>query len=87
VELQFCNALEPQQSPQICTDGKEGAIITWMDYREIGGYAHIYAQRVDSTGSTNWTNNGIVICNAFEFQQFPKICSDGQGGALITWQR
>ena len=45
----------------------------------------------DSMISTNdavimWANNGEVISNASNDQLYPEICSDGQGGAIITWK-
>jgi hypothetical protein len=46
----------------------------------------IYAQKINSTGSTIWDDNGKIICNALGDQWYPKIVSDGKEGAIITWQ-
>ena len=70
-------------SPKICSDGAGGAIITWADYRS--GNSDVYAQLVDSNGNTQWTPNGTDICTANSYQAEPQICSDGAGGAIITW--
>lgn len=32
-----------------------------------------------------WVDNGVAICTAVEYQQFPEIISDGGGGAIIVW--
>ena len=82
----ICNEdTEKQERPQICSDGSGGAIITWQDERN--GNLDIYAQKVDSAGNTLWEANGIVICNEdTQKQEYPQICSDGSGGAIITWQ-
>ncbi|NVM04339.1 MAG: hypothetical protein HWN67_18580, partial [Candidatus Helarchaeota archaeon] len=82
----ICNANDHQSSPQICSDGAGGAIIVWQDLR--GATDDIYAQRVNSTGNVNWTSNGVLICNPtfLSFDNDPQICSDGEGGAIITWQ-
>ncbi|MHA1271666.1 MAG: hypothetical protein ACTSPY_17875 [Candidatus Helarchaeota archaeon] len=77
------NEIDWQNNPEICSDGNGGAIITWVDDRN--SYADIYAQRIDKNGNCLWTQNGIVICNYSGDQTFPKICSDGNGGAIITW--
>ncbi|MEW5676412.1 T9SS type A sorting domain-containing protein [Flavobacterium enshiense] len=69
---------------KIVSDGSNGAIITWQDARNVAGF-DIYAQRVNSSGVTQWTNNGIVICNATDSQAYPAIISDNNGGAIITW--
>ncbi len=75
-----------QINPELCSDGAGGAIITWEDYRNGIADANIYAQRLNSTGSAQWTINGVAICTASNDQEKPQICSDGAGGAIITWQ-
>ncbi|MFX1443172.1 MAG: hypothetical protein ACFFHV_07145, partial [Promethearchaeota archaeon] len=80
----ICNATNDQSDPQICCDGSGGAIITWTDKR--GANWDIYAQRINSDESSLWTTNGSVICNATDIQEAPQICSDGSGGAIITWE-
>ena len=80
----ICNSSDSQWFPQICTDEFGGAIITWEDYRN--GNGDIYAQKVNSTGNIQWTLNGIPICNSSGEQIKPQICSDGFGGAIITWE-
>ncbi len=80
----ICTAAENQRLPQICSDGAGGAIITWQDESTDDG--DIYAQRINSSGDLQWATNGIPICRAFYRQEEPSICSDDQGGAIITWQ-
>ncbi|NVM01902.1 MAG: hypothetical protein HWN67_06180 [Candidatus Helarchaeota archaeon] len=80
----ICNTSDNQRKPQICSDGTEGAIITWEDYR-IGNW-DIYAQNVNSSGYVEWAANGTVICNAGNNQQNPQICNADAGSAIITWQ-
>ena len=71
-------------NPQLVSDGQGGAIITWQDYRN-GHYYEVYAQAIDSTGTVKWTQNGLAISIASTASS-PQLVSDGQGGALITWQ-
>lgn len=78
------NANNSQQTPEIISDGKGGAIITWYDFR-LSTETDIYAQRLDSNGATLWTNNGVAICSASDYQYYPKIVADKYGGAIITW--
>lgn len=70
--------------PEICSDGKGGAIITWDDTREWDP-PDIYVQSINSTGDTQWTPNGIAIAAEAGNQEFVQICSDDDGGAIITW--
>jgi hypothetical protein len=44
------------------------------------------AQRVDASGPTVWTTDGVLICIAEDNQEKPQLVEDGIGGAIITWQ-
>ena len=82
--ISICTYSGDQRYPKIISDDSGGAIITWNDKRS-GNY-DIYAQGVDSWGKVTWTANGIAICIASGNQEYTQITSDGQGGAIITWQ-
>ena len=82
VNVPICTAANDQESPQLVSDGAGGAIIAWEDWRSG---AYIYAQRVDANGTVLWTTNGVPICTAEDGQRYPKLVSDGTGGAIITW--
>lgn len=68
--------------PQIVSDGKHGAIIAWQDNRN---FYNIYAQRIDAGGNVKWTANGIVVCDAAEWQGDVRMVPDGEGGAIMAW--
>ena len=68
----------------LVADGSSGAIITWEDDRS--GNADIYAQRIDATGSVQWTANGVALCAAVGDQTVPRMTTDGTGGAIVAWQ-
>ncbi|MBU4174238.1 MAG: hypothetical protein KKB90_01060 [Actinobacteria bacterium] len=84
--VSVCSRTENQTSPEITSDGAGGAIITWQDYYQGASDIDIYAQRVDSDGSTLWDYNGVCICSESYNQEEPRITTDGSGGAIITWQ-
>jgi hypothetical protein len=79
----LCTAEGEQSSLKIAPDGANGAIVSWHDLRS--GDWDIYAQRVDASGSVQWTNNGVPLCMATGPQGNPTMISDGWGGAIITW--
>ncbi|MDD4856769.1 MAG: FlgD immunoglobulin-like domain containing protein [Candidatus Krumholzibacteria bacterium] len=81
--IPLCMVERDQQYPAIASDGVGGAIVTWLDYRESN--YDIYAQRVNATGTVQWTTDGVAICTATGLQWYPAITSDGVGGAIITW--
>jgi hypothetical protein len=78
----ICNELNRQIIPAIVSDGSGGAIITWMDDRDLS--SDVYAQKVNAAGVTQWTTNGVVISNATNEQSNPVIISSGTG-AIISW--
>ncbi|HRP90783.1 MAG TPA: T9SS type A sorting domain-containing protein [Edaphocola sp.] len=85
-----------QMFSQIISSGSNGAIITWQDKRASSGINNdndIYAQALDSNGVLMWllpgevagNAGGIPVCTATQMQLYPKIISDKNGGAFISW--
>ncbi|MFT3846399.1 MAG: T9SS type A sorting domain-containing protein [Lacibacter sp.] len=81
------NAYSSQSQPEIIEDGNGGAILFWLDYRNATDFSvrDLYAQKINSSGTAQWTNNGLAICTATGHQQGYKIVSDGLSGAYFTW--
>jgi len=72
----------------MAADGSGGGIFTWEESRGggIGGSDNIFAQRVNGTGQRQWTDTGANVCTNTAPQENPRIVSDGNGGAIITWE-
>jgi hypothetical protein len=81
----LCSAQNNQYLPKIVSDGAGGAIVTWTDFR-IGGVSDIFTQRVNSSGGTVWTGNGVKLSGPLSSEYSPVIIADGSGGAIVTWQ-
>jgi hypothetical protein len=79
-----CGATDWQGKASITPDGANGAIIAWRDNRSGSDY-DIYAQRLNSSGTEQWTTDGIAVCSSGLQDDDPAIESDGAGGAIITW--
>jgi hypothetical protein len=79
-----CVAPGNQYSPQLASDGQQGAILTWRDGREAT--PKVYAQRVAGSGTVLWPIAGVVICAAGGNQVGLGITSDGLGGAILVWE-
>jgi hypothetical protein len=89
-----------QMYPRITSDGAGGAIIAWQDTRSggtvaqlagqttntVAGSSDIYAQHINSAGTTTWTANGVAVTTATGDQLNPALTTDGAGGAIITWE-
>lgn len=80
-----CVVVFEQDTIRMVSDGLNGAVITWQDYRSNNGFPDIYAQRISAVGAPLWTANGVSVCNQAASQRGPKIYGDGTGGAFITW--
>ncbi|TAK54691.1 MAG: T9SS type A sorting domain-containing protein, partial [Bacteroidetes bacterium] len=74
-----------QLSPQIVTDGRNGAIIAWQD-RRTASVDKIYMQRVDKDGVARWQENGVIMAYSAGIQSAPRLASDGKFGAMVVWQ-
>jgi len=72
-----------QDDPKVIGDGSGGAIIVWQDLRN--GNFDIYAQRIDSMGTVQWTADGVAVCTSANDQTTPVISGDGASGAIIAW--
>jgi hypothetical protein len=81
----ICTAADNQYSPQIIADDSGGAYITWYD-RRSGVDNDIYAQHINASGIIQWSADGLAICMATDNQYYPTIASDGNHGAIITWE-
>lgn len=80
----ICTAANQQISPQLCTDGFKGAIITWSDMRN--NPPEVYAQRIDSNGIIKWTNNGLIATPGAPYVLPAYPASDNNGGAIIAYE-
>jgi|GEM_PF-1821704 len=82
-----CTATGQQDMPKGCSDGADGAIITWEDARS--STYQVYAQHLDASGKATWTANGVKLAtpaNGIFAQTMPIITTDDSGGAYIVWQ-
>ncbi|MFZ1729400.1 MAG: choice-of-anchor D domain-containing protein [Bacteroidota bacterium] len=77
------NAYNSQSQPDIVSDDAGGAIIVWTDTRN--GDNDIYIQRIDSTGKVLWGVDGVALTADTSNQADPKLTTDGQHGAIVTW--
>jgi len=80
-----CSAIYDQTVPCIVSDGGGGAVIAWQD-RRAWSHSDIYTQRLDANGARLWTENGVALCTAVDYQWDPVITTDGAGGAIVAWE-
>jgi hypothetical protein len=84
--VEICSGSGPSPTnPCLASDGSGGAIITWQDARLGSSNVDIYAQKVNSAGTLQWTTNGITISTAAGNQVEPCIATHGVGDVLAVW--
>jgi len=71
------------------TDGSGGAIVVWDDDRDLSTTSFdLYAQRISSSGSLDWTESGVPLTRAPNSQGLNSnvvAIADGLGGAFVAW--
>jgi len=78
-----CTAINNEFFPVIAPDGSGGAIVAWWDGR--GADFDIYARRINSSGTPQWTADGVALCTFTGNQTAAAIVTDGSGGAIVAW--
>lgn len=68
-------------SPKLVPDGQGGAIISWA----VAFNGHVFAQRVNSSGTLQWASGGVELCKVPGGQSLPLMVADGTNGAIIAW--
>jgi hypothetical protein len=74
-----------QYVPRPVADGFGGAIVAWESSSGENG-TNIYTQRIDASGVLQWGSAGTVVSAAIDDQTLPQMTTDGNGGAIITWE-
>lgn len=80
----ICSDPASQWWPSLVADGTGGAIVGWVDAR-VPGSTDVYAQRVNGSGVTQWTANGVGLCTDPGDEWIPFLVSDGAGGCFAFW--
>lgn len=70
----------------ITPDGTGGAFFAFVQPAHQGIPTQVYAQRLDSAGSSHWGNGGHPLANLNSIQDHPVALSDGSGGVYIAWE-
>ncbi len=68
----------------LSTSSSNGVMVTWRDGRN--GSDDIYIDKISPSGNSSWQVNGVLLSNSNFNKLNPNICSDGNGGAIVTWQ-
>ncbi|MBI5711376.1 MAG: hypothetical protein HZC42_13915 [Candidatus Eisenbacteria bacterium] len=70
--------------PRIAPDGQGGVYVAFSAYNSI----KVYVQHLTAGGQVapGWPAEGLPVADVvYPNQQHPRICTDGQGGAIVVW--
>jgi hypothetical protein len=73
-------------APKIASDSVGGAIITWVEGEDKPTSWDVFSQRVDAEGNILWADTAVSVCRATGGQYGPRIISNGENGAIISWR-
>ncbi|UCF79637.1 MAG: T9SS type A sorting domain-containing protein [Candidatus Eiseniibacteriota bacterium] len=79
-----CLEVGNQSNPTMASGEGGSVIVTWNDSRSGANY-DIYAQLLDVSGNIVWPAEGMPVCTTAGDQFGVRITSDGEGGAIFTW--
>ncbi|MFN8587178.1 MAG: T9SS type A sorting domain-containing protein [Candidatus Eisenbacteria bacterium] len=79
-----CTATNSQDSPVLASDGAGGVMIAWRDFRSATNY-DVYAQRLNSAGTVQWTANGVAACTQASDQGEVRIVAGTANDCIIVW--
>jgi len=65
---------------KIVEDGAGGFMCMWSNWSY-----EVRAQRVDQAGNRLWASDGLLLCDAPDTRQCPRIEGTGYGGAVAFW--
>lgn len=81
--MPICEVESMMGPPKMISDGYEGIIIIWRDYRNDDG--DIYGQRIGPYGEILWSIDGEALIVANGIQSGVTAIADGEGGAYLAW--
>ncbi len=69
---------------KMLSDGNGGSYVLWPE----GSFFNdgIRVQHLDANGYELWTAGGVDICPNTGLESLPTMCSDNNGGIIVTWE-
>jgi hypothetical protein len=78
-----CSATSWQYLSGASPDGAGGAVFAWTDER--AGFADVYAQRLNSAGTAQWTADGVAVSAAARGQYGATLQTYPSGNTMLAW--
>ncbi|MBK8982652.1 MAG: T9SS type A sorting domain-containing protein [Ignavibacteria bacterium] len=78
-----CNFNGAQTSHNLIRTSDGDYIIVWTDGRRINVNNDVYCQKLNASGNSLWTSNGVLVTNYPAYYPEPNLINDNSGGAYI----
>lgn len=79
-----CESPGNQWYPTVISDGANGGLIVWQDYR--GSNGTVFVQKIGEDGEPQWASGGITASSDLsEREFFRQAVPDGDGGLIVSW--
>lgn len=81
------NEKSDQFGQKIISDGKNGALLAWIDKRGDLGSGDIYSQRINSSGDLVWHDKGVLVgSHSNSLKSYLSLIPDKRGGAIAIFK-
>ncbi|MBI2419516.1 MAG: hypothetical protein HYV28_16770, partial [Ignavibacteriales bacterium] len=83
--VQVIDLPQSQNNTKIVHDGANGALVAMND--ESNSYPNrVTIQKLNASGAPQWGTNGVQVTTSTGFTQYlNNVCTDGNGGMIVTW--
>ncbi|MFT3681834.1 MAG: hypothetical protein QM791_16295 [Ferruginibacter sp.] len=86
--VNLCNIDSSKYILKTVSDGANGAVTSWVDFRNGSSNFSVYARRVTGAGVASWTADGTNIINTTESADYSiDMTDDGSGNYIYTWAK
>ncbi|UCG70092.1 MAG: FG-GAP repeat protein, partial [Thermoplasmata archaeon] len=77
-----------QYYPAIAIDSNDNSIICWQDERTSSNYDDIWAQKLDSYGTAQWSSDDVAVNQSTTqtYHYYPDVAVDSEGNAIFVWE-
>lgn len=81
------NEKSDQFGQKIISDGKNGAVLSWIDKRSNAASGDIYSQRINSSGDLVWNEKGVLVgSHSNSLKSYLSLISDKRGGGIAIFK-
>ena len=82
--IEICATANGYVDPKLVKSDTNSFDVVWQDSRD-SSTDRVFAQRINSSGVTQWVQDGIRVSGTIGSQVNPESIGDGVGGVIVSW--